>query len=286
MRIERVVVSTQHVDGKSQDEIRQLRHREARSAVRSATCCRRPTQVPHQSDGQLRRRRAARRLPASPAARSSSTPTAAAAGTAAARSAARTRPRSIAAPPTSAATSPRTSCRPASPSGAKCSSRTPSAWPSRRLCSSRPSGRRQRQGRRVRPHDVRHAPARHHPHARPAAPDLPPDDQLRPLRTSRSALGEVGKNGRTEERKNGEREEGMNRFFRSLPSSDIVWTCRCAPLPPSSGFFSSPRLGLHGQASRAFVVAHRGASFYAPDTPCRRIVSRSSRAPSTSNRTW
>ena len=63
------------------------------------------------------------------AARSSSTPTAAAPRTAAARSPARTRRRSTAAPPTPHATWPRTSLPPSSPSAASCSWPTPSAWP-------------------------------------------------------------------------------------------------------------------------------------------------------------
>ena len=84
--------------------------------------------------GQLRARRPARRLAASPGARSSSTPTAAWPATAAARSPARTRPRSTARPPTRPARSPRTSSPPAPPSAARSRSRTPSAWPARSRC--------------------------------------------------------------------------------------------------------------------------------------------------------
>ena len=71
--------------------------------------------VLRQPDRQLRARRPARRLPASPAARSSSTPTAAWPATAAAPSPARTRPRSTARPPTPPAGWPRTWSPPARP---------------------------------------------------------------------------------------------------------------------------------------------------------------------------
>src|SRR5207249_2835696 len=67
----------------------------------------------------------------SPAARSSSTPTAGWRGTAAARSAARTRPKSTARPPTRCAGWPRTSWPRSSPPAVRLRSPTRSAWPSR-----------------------------------------------------------------------------------------------------------------------------------------------------------
>ena len=97
--------------------------------------------LPHQPDRLLPGRRSARRLRADRAARSSWTPTAAGAGTAAAPSAARTRPRWIARPPTWPATSPRTSWPPAWPASARCSSATPSATPTRSTSGSAPTAR-------------------------------------------------------------------------------------------------------------------------------------------------
>ena len=87
--------------------------------------------VLHQPDRPLRRRRPARRLPASPAARSSSTPTAAWRATAAAPSPGRTRPRSTARRPTPRAGWRRTSWRPAWRSAARCRWPTPSGSPTR-----------------------------------------------------------------------------------------------------------------------------------------------------------
>ena len=126
--------------------------------------------------------------PASPVARSSSTPTAAWAVTAAAPSAARTRPRSIARRATSRATSRRTSSPPGSPRAARCRSRTPSA--SRKPVGVYVTHVRHRQGRRREARqgyvaELRLPPQRADRGARPAAPDLPPDRGLRPLRPHR-----------------------------------------------------------------------------------------------------
>jgi glycerophosphoryl diester phosphodiesterase len=56
----------------------------------------------------------------------------------------------------------------------------------------------------------------------------------------------------------------MNRFFRSLPSSNHLDMPLRAPAV-LLGLLLVATTCLHGQASRAFVVAHRGASFYAPE---------------------
>ena len=136
-RITTVVVSTQHaVEGdaglpkdraKAQKRIHADLKVESHRAGAPCGIAGRQDHSPHQPDRPLRDRRPAGRLAASPAGRSSSTPTAAWAGTAAARSPARTRRRSTAAPRTWRATSRRTSSPRGWPTGARSSSPTRSA---------------------------------------------------------------------------------------------------------------------------------------------------------------
>ncbi len=191
VRIDTVVVSTQHAPDVSQRRDSQVRHREDRQAAAAERAGQRRHHVPHQSDRPVRGRRPARRLRPDRAARSSSTPTAAGAGTAAAPSAARTRPRSTAAPPTWPGTWPRTSSPPAWPTAAKCSWPTPSASPSRSACCVDTEGtgkiddeRLCELVREVFPLDAR----RDHQVSRPAPADLPQDGRRRTLRPQRARV--------------------------------------------------------------------------------------------------
>ena len=100
VRIDAVVVSTQHSRDVSQKQLRgrsQGAHHRAGPSRRHGRC---EHQVPHQSHRPVRASAGPTATPASPAARSSSTPTAAWAGTAAAPSRARTRRRWTARPAT------------------------------------------------------------------------------------------------------------------------------------------------------------------------------------------
>ena len=121
---------------------------------------------------------------------------------------ARIRPRSIAQPPTWHVTSRRTWSPVDSPIVAKCSSHTPSAWPIRSACWSK---RSVREGR-SRDYSGHHSLAlqahatRHYRCAEPAPSDLSQDGGLRPLRPQRRRLylginrqsGETGQRCRAE----------------------------------------------------------------------------------------
>ena len=91
--------------------------------------------------------------------------------------------------PTRCAGWPRTSSPPGSPAAARCRSPTPSARPSRSACTSRRSAPRPPPLDRIQARDhrgVRPAARRDHRGPRPAAPDLPADRGLRPLRPHRA----------------------------------------------------------------------------------------------------
>ena len=191
VRLDTVVLSTQHAADVSLERPARARHRRARHRAgprraRATGTDLDVSELPQRSSTRPAASRSAARwvTPASPAARSSSTPTAAWPATVAAPSPARTRARSTARRPTRCAGSPRTSSPPGSPAAARCRSPTPSARPSRSACTSRRSAprpsRRQDPGRDR--HGLRPAPGRDHRRARPAAPDLPADRGLRPLR--------------------------------------------------------------------------------------------------------
>ena len=165
--------------------------------------------------------------PASPAARSSSTPTAARRRTAAARSPARIRPRSTARPPTPRATSRRTSSRP----GSRASAGAGRLRDRRREADERHRlhrGHRQdprREDRRDRAAGIRPAAEGHRADARPAAPDLPQDRRVRPLRPRRARVHVGARRSR-------------RRRCAGPPASDAAGVAHACPSEPSCAAFA------------------------------------------------
>ena len=139
VRIDAVVISSQHSETVSNEDLRADILKHVIQAVAAGEDAGREHQVPHQSDRAFRDRRTDGRHRTDGPQDHRRHATAAWAVTAAARSAARIRPRSIARRATWRATSPRTSWRLDWRTAAKCSLPMPSAWLSRSACWSIPS---------------------------------------------------------------------------------------------------------------------------------------------------